>query len=199
MTSDQCFEYCFGFNGKELDNEVSGSGNTIAYEARIYDSRLGRFLSTDPWEYKYAWQSSYAYFKNSPISTIDFLGKGEGDEKLPTPKAGTNDQSIEEVLVQAKRETVEEKAARGIAIYPQPAPELKATTGQQPLGEDKQSSGGFVGNINWSPKVLGVGIQVHASDYADVKVDASLFNLTGGFEDGNFFGQYGFVELGLEA
>jgi RHS repeat-associated protein len=69
--------FTFAFNGKEQDNEVSGSGNTIAFEARIYDSRLGRFFSTDPWEYKYAWQTPYAYFKNSPIITLDFLGKGD--------------------------------------------------------------------------------------------------------------------------
>jgi RHS repeat-associated protein len=87
-TGQMRFSYRFGFNGKEMDNEVSGSGNTIAFEARIYDSRLGRFFSTDPWEYKYAWQSSYAYFKNSPISTIDFLGKGGKDD--PPKKSETS-------------------------------------------------------------------------------------------------------------
>jgi RHS repeat-associated protein len=73
-------DYSFGLNGKEMDNEVSGEGNTIAFEARIYDSRLGRFLSTDPWEFKYAWQSTCAYFKNSPISVLDIKGMGGGDE-----------------------------------------------------------------------------------------------------------------------
>jgi RHS repeat-associated protein len=67
-------DYRFGFNGKELDNETYNG--SIAFEARIYDSRLGRFLSTDPWEYKYAWQTPYAYFKNTPTQIIDFLGKG---------------------------------------------------------------------------------------------------------------------------
>jgi hypothetical protein len=42
MTSDQCFEYCFGFNGMEQDNEVQGQGNAYDFGARIYDSRLGR-------------------------------------------------------------------------------------------------------------------------------------------------------------
>lgn len=119
------FSYRFGFNGKEQDNEVYNG--SIAFEARIYDARLGRFLSTDPWEYKYAWQSTYVYFKNSPISTLDFLGKGGGDdEELPAPKEGTNDQSLKEVVVKAKRLTVEEKAARGYAVYPQPAPSTVA-------------------------------------------------------------------------
>lgn len=74
-------DYKFGFNGKEQDNEVSGQGNTIAFEERIYDSRLGRFFSTDPWEYKYAWQTPYAHFKNSPIAQIDFMGKGDDPDK----------------------------------------------------------------------------------------------------------------------
>ncbi len=70
-TSDS---YRFGFNGKENDNEIFSG--CIAFEARIFDSRLGRFFSTDPWESKYYWQTPYAYFKNSPISLVDFLGKG---------------------------------------------------------------------------------------------------------------------------
>lgn len=73
--------YRFGFNGKEQDNEVSGQGNTIAFEARIYDSRLGRFFSTDPLESDYAWQTPYAYYKNSPISVIDYQGRGSEEEK----------------------------------------------------------------------------------------------------------------------
>ena len=70
-------KYRFSYNGKEEDNEVYGEENCIAFEERIYDSRLDRFLSTDPIEKEYAWQTPYAYFKNSPISTIDFMGKGE--------------------------------------------------------------------------------------------------------------------------
>jgi RHS repeat-associated protein len=82
MTSDQCFSYRFGFNGKEQDDEVSGKGHTIAFEARVYDSRLGRFFSTDPREGEYAWQSPYAYFGNSPIAVVDVLGMG-GDDIFP--------------------------------------------------------------------------------------------------------------------
>ena len=55
--------YRFGFNGMELDNEVSGEGNSIEYGGRsIYDSRTGRFSSIDPWTDKYPWQSTYAYY-----------------------------------------------------------------------------------------------------------------------------------------
>ncbi len=40
--------YRYGFNGKENDNEVKGSGNQQDYGMRIYDPRVGRFLSVDP-------------------------------------------------------------------------------------------------------------------------------------------------------
>jgi len=38
----------FGFNGKMNDNEVKGLGNQQDYGMRIYDPRIGRFLSVDP-------------------------------------------------------------------------------------------------------------------------------------------------------
>ena len=69
-------DYRYGFNGHEKDNEVKGNNNSYDFGARMFDPRIGRFLSTDPWEDKYPWQSSYAYFKNSPISTIDWKGFG---------------------------------------------------------------------------------------------------------------------------
>lgn len=77
-------KYRYGFNGKEKDDEVVGAGNCIAYELRIYDPRLGRFNSIDPRQREYPWQSTYAYFKNSPISTVDFKGGGGPFD----PKAG---------------------------------------------------------------------------------------------------------------
>ena len=71
--------YRFGFNGKENDNEVKGTGNSVAFEMRIYDSRLGRFLSRDPLEKKYPNQSTYVFAANSPISLVDVLGMEAGD------------------------------------------------------------------------------------------------------------------------
>jgi len=45
--------YRYGFNGKENDNGVKGTGNQQDYGARIYDPRPGRWMSTDPLEAKY--------------------------------------------------------------------------------------------------------------------------------------------------
>lgn len=42
-------DYRYGFNGKENDNDVKGiEGSQQDYGMRIYDPRLGRFLSVDP-------------------------------------------------------------------------------------------------------------------------------------------------------
>ena len=52
-------------------------GQTLFYSgARLYNPGLGRMLSSDPRENEYPWQSTYAYFSNSPISTLDINGEG---------------------------------------------------------------------------------------------------------------------------
>jgi len=39
-------DYRYGFNGKEKDDEVKGSGNSLDFGARMYDSRLGRWIGS---------------------------------------------------------------------------------------------------------------------------------------------------------
>ena len=47
--------YRYGFNGKEKDDEIKGTGVQYDYGFRIYDTRIGRFLSTDPLFESYPW------------------------------------------------------------------------------------------------------------------------------------------------
>jgi RHS repeat-associated protein len=65
-------EYRYGFNGKENDKEISEGGQD--YGMRIYDTRLGRFLSTDPLKKSYPMLSTYQFASNSPIAGIDVDG-----------------------------------------------------------------------------------------------------------------------------
>jgi len=67
----QSTSYRFGFNGKEADNEIKGSGNSYDFGARIYDSRLGRWLSVDPYFKNYVPISPFVFALNNPISFID--------------------------------------------------------------------------------------------------------------------------------
>jgi RHS repeat-associated protein len=46
--------YRYKFNGKENNNEVKGEGKQQDYGKRVYDPRLGRFLSVDPFTKNYA-------------------------------------------------------------------------------------------------------------------------------------------------
>jgi RHS repeat-associated protein len=67
--------YRLAFNGMESDDEVSGSGNSQDFGARIYDSRLGRWMSTDPLFGKYPYLSPYIFAAGSPIIFIDADGR----------------------------------------------------------------------------------------------------------------------------
>jgi RHS repeat-associated protein len=64
-------EYRFGFNGMEGDDEMKGLGNSYDFGARMYDSRIGRWLSRDPAEVKYPSMSPYNAFNDNPMLYID--------------------------------------------------------------------------------------------------------------------------------
>ena len=65
----------FGFNGKENDNDVKGFGNQQDYGMRIYDVRIGKFLSVDPLIQEFPFLTPYQFASNSPIANIDLDGK----------------------------------------------------------------------------------------------------------------------------
>ena len=63
--------YRYGFNNQEQDTEM---GEYYAFEYRIHDARLGRFLSVDPLAPEYPWNSTYAFAENAVIWAIDLEG-----------------------------------------------------------------------------------------------------------------------------
>ncbi|MGQ3015447.1 MAG: hypothetical protein ACT6QS_17160, partial [Flavobacteriales bacterium] len=72
-TDDNSYRY--GFNNQEKDNELYGTeGTAYAFEYRIHDTRLGRFLSVDPLAPEYPWNSTYAFAENRVINSIDLEG-----------------------------------------------------------------------------------------------------------------------------
>lgn len=66
--------YRFGFNGMEKDNEPKGLGNSLDFNFRMYDSRLGRFMSIDPLAKHFPWNSTYAFAENDVIRAKDLEG-----------------------------------------------------------------------------------------------------------------------------
>jgi RHS repeat-associated protein len=59
----------------EGDEEIKGAGNSYDFGARMYDSRVGRWLAKDPKMQKYPGWSSYHFAYCSPLIVIDPNGK----------------------------------------------------------------------------------------------------------------------------
>ncbi|WP_276482877.1 RHS repeat protein [Paraflavitalea pollutisoli] len=73
--NDNSGKYRFGFNGKENDNEVKGGiGSQQDYGFRVYDPRIGKFLSVDPLTKSYPELTPYQFASNSPIAGVDLDG-----------------------------------------------------------------------------------------------------------------------------
>ena len=67
-------KYRYAFNDKEKDDELYGADDSYDYGERMYDPRLGRFLTTDPISVAYPSLSPYSYCANNPILFIDKEG-----------------------------------------------------------------------------------------------------------------------------
>ncbi|KAA2243181.1 hypothetical protein F0L74_11745 [Chitinophaga agrisoli] len=65
---------------------MKGEGNQQDYGMRVYDPRVGRFLSVDPLSKNYPWNSTYAFAENDVLRNIDL----DGAEKLPCFEAFPN-------------------------------------------------------------------------------------------------------------
>jgi RHS repeat-associated protein len=67
-------KYRYGFQGQERDDEIKGEGNSLNFEYRMDDPRIGRFFCTDPLEKKYPHNSPYAFSENKVIHCIELEG-----------------------------------------------------------------------------------------------------------------------------
>ncbi len=71
--------YRYGFNGKENDNDVKGTGNQIDFGNRAYDPRIGRFLSVDNLFKQSPELTPYRFGANNPLRYVDRDGDYETD------------------------------------------------------------------------------------------------------------------------
>ena len=66
--------YRYGFQNQEKDDEIKGSGNSVNYEYRMHDPRLGRFFATDPLTSEYPFYSPYQFSGNILINAVELEG-----------------------------------------------------------------------------------------------------------------------------
>ena len=67
--------YRYGFQNQEKDDEIKGSGNSMNFEFRMHDPRVGRFFAIDPLAAKYPYYSTYAFSGNRVIDAFELEGK----------------------------------------------------------------------------------------------------------------------------
>ncbi|RZK25505.1 MAG: hypothetical protein EOO43_05355 [Flavobacterium sp.] len=108
--------YRYGFNGKENNNEVKGSGNALDFGAREFDPRIGRWSSADPKKGEYTGWSPYHFGFNSPITTIDPNGKenivvvGTQHDNTSGNKLMFVHQALRELIKYSKNEAEESRS-----------------------------------------------------------------------------------------
>lgn len=74
-------DFRFAFNGKEKANEISSGG--YDFDARILDSRIGRWLTRDPHSATYPGLNAYNFAYNNPLIFATIRGNHVPRHKLP--------------------------------------------------------------------------------------------------------------------
>ena len=92
-------EHRYDFNGKETDQETDWQD----YGFRIYNPRLGKFLSVDPLTKQYPMLTPYQFASNTPIWAIDL----DGLEAWYTTDADGNQQLLPNVTGPLSESTAE--------------------------------------------------------------------------------------------
>lgn len=65
-------DYRYGFQGQYNEKDKETGWN--AFELRMYDSRIARWLSTDPQAAERSWLSPYNFVQNNPVNRVDETG-----------------------------------------------------------------------------------------------------------------------------
>ena len=66
--------YRYGFQNQEKDEEFKGKGNSLNFEYRMHDPRVGRFFAVDILTNKYPWNSPYSFSENNLINAAELEG-----------------------------------------------------------------------------------------------------------------------------
>ncbi len=138
-------EYRFGYQGEESDDEIYGDNNSYAFEYRIYDSRLGRFLSVDPLAPQYAYNSPYAFSENRVIDAIEL----EGLEKFQISELPDGKLSVTLIKIATDFEVYDSRKNTSTNYFPEI--EMDKQLGGSIVNEDKSRIRTPDGNVFYNP------------------------------------------------
>jgi RHS repeat-associated protein len=180
--------YRYGFNGKENDNEVKGTGNQQDYGMRIYDPRVGRFLSVDPIANEYPELTPYQYASNTPIQAIDLDGLESWSINDPHAKLKRDVEAKLSMLQNPKPKPISFLSINQTRIGPAPPPsEYSRKLREQKLEEYYRNQSLARANVTDPVAAhVGFGLTNTAGQMAKAPLDHSIGTYEG-LRDGDYW------------
>jgi len=109
--------YRYGFNGQEKSDEIYGEGNAYDFGERIFDPRIGRWLSLDPESYKFPGSSPYDYAFDNPIVFYEEAGASPISVFAKQIIKKGIKVAVKEAIEAIIKKTVEKYAGKGVAKF----------------------------------------------------------------------------------
>jgi RHS repeat-associated protein len=111
-------EYRYGFNGKENDKDISEGAQD--YGMRVYDARIGKFLSVDPLSGQYPYYTPYQFAGNGPIANVDLDGLEEVHYIFVWVKAASGKETVMRLGVKRIGTSTGKVDKNGMEIFKEP-------------------------------------------------------------------------------
>ena len=123
LTQGQPQAYRFGYSGLERDDDLKGGGNSYYTNARLFDPRIGRWLSPDP--VLSAGVSPFIGFGNNPLRYSDPRGTLDVDSLKAQIHQDLSSKNWVTVRQQVDHAIIEEGKRRVAAM--ESSPQLRAS------------------------------------------------------------------------
>jgi RHS repeat-associated protein len=148
--------------GGKIFGKEKGASNTYDFGARIYNPRIARFLSVDPADDEFPWNSPYAFAENRVIDGVDLKGREwkDADGKTLTEPQLQNVRVF--IFYDGKEKGFSEQTLKQYAAYEKQfgkgSVALSKVSTAQEFCEDWANMGG--------KNILLVSLNVHGSNQA---------------------------------
>jgi RHS repeat-associated protein len=175
------------FQGQEMDNEVKGEGNSVNFEYRMHDPRLGRFFAIDPLIKEYPHYSPYTFSGNEVIEKIELEGMEPADYLLNAKNKGKSFVAVSQAIGQEGQKYYWklcsnpsgtnvwwEQGSRYVSPKPKPKPKPKPFDPNIAQGEKMKAQSDHLTKSNYALNVSLVPFKQEKS--AQEKFEDDLWN-----------------------